>query len=230
MTSNQFKLHCQYGIGKPNTPGFIDEKRAAFEGELTKKGNIYYLKHKGKQLSLLEVNTNVLHLLDHSNNMLIGNGGYSFALNNTAPVKTDQLNIQPKQNIPKYPLVFEGRTPCQELSALLNLNKSEACNKMKWYILFFADSVTNTPSYYLKGGIGYRRETMEKGKWQIIRDKNDRTIYKLNPDSLDYSLYLLKGDDNILFFIDPNGRLLVGNENFSYTLNRRKEEHTPVYR
>jgi hypothetical protein len=38
------------------------------------------------------------------------------------------------------------------------------------------------------------------------------------------SLNLLKGDDNILF-VDADGRLLVGNEDFSYTLNRREEEY-----
>ncbi len=52
----------------------------------------------------------------------------------------------------------------------------------------------------------------------------------MTPDKQAYSLYLLKGDDNILFFVDPNGRLLVGNEDFSYTLNRRKEEYAPVFR
>lgn len=33
-------------------------------------------------------------------------------------------------------------------------------------------------------------------------------------------LYLLKGDDNVLFILDENKELRVGNEDFSYTLNR----------
>jgi hypothetical protein len=100
---------------------------------------------------------------------------------------------------------------------------------MKWYIIFYTDSLTGKPSYYLKGGIGYRKETMEKGKWQII-NKDGRIIYQVIPDDQPYSLYLLKGDDNILFFMYPDGHLLVGNEDFSYTLNRRKEEYLPVRR
>ncbi|MBD0277290.1 MAG: hypothetical protein ICV81_04905 [Flavisolibacter sp.] len=162
--------------------------------------------------------------------MLVGNGGYSYALNSTAPLKTDQFNIQPIQGMLIFPVVFEERTPCQERSSLLGLHKSEACDKMKWHIIFYTDSVSGKPSYYLKDGIGYRKGTMERGKWQIISGKDGRIIYQVNPDNQAYSLYLLKGDDNILFFIHPDGHLLVGNEDFSYTLNRRKEEHLPVYR
>jgi len=227
---DSFELQCKYGVAKPGTPGFINEKKASFRGRLTKISNRYSLQHQGKQLSLLEVNTDLLHLLDQHNDMLIGNSGYSYALNSTAPVKTDQFNIQPVRSTFRYPLDFEGRTPCQELSRLLALNKSEAYDKMKWHIIFYTDSLTGQPSYYLKGGIGYRKETMEKGKWQFIKKEDGRIFYQLHPDNNSYSLYLLKGDDNILFFTDPEGRLLVGNEDFSYTLNRRKEEHPPIYR
>jgi len=227
---DSFELQCRYGVSKPSTPGFVNEKRASFNGRLTKTKDGYSLQHKGKQLSLLQVNNDLLHLRDRNNNMLIGNGGYSYALNSTTPAKTDQFNLHSVQSTLKYPLDFEGRTPCQELSRLLGLNKGEACNKMKWHIIFYTDAVTGEPSYFLKGGIGYRKETMEKGKWQIIKGKNGRIIYRVKPDNEAYSLYLLKGDDNILFFTDPEGRLLVGNEDFSYTLNRRKEEHPPIYK
>ncbi|MBD0280018.1 MAG: hypothetical protein ICV81_18940 [Flavisolibacter sp.] len=101
---------------------------------------------------------------------------------------------------------------------------------MKWYFLFYTDSVTGKPSYFLMGGMGYRKETMAKGKWQIVTKPNGRIIYRVYFDKWVRSLDLLKGDDNILFFIDAGGRLLVGNEDFSYTLNRRKEEYPPVKR
>jgi len=228
FSSGKFELHCQYGLSKAGTSGFVNEKRVDFEGELVKKENYYHFKHNGTRISMLEVNTDLLHLLDQNNKMLIGNGGYSYTLNSTHPVKTDQFNIRPVQSTFKNPLVFEGRTPCQELSKLLNLNKSDACNKMKWYIIFYTDSMTGKPSYYQKGGIGYRKETMERGKWQIINGKDGRIIYHVIPDNRAYSLNLLKGDDNILFFVDTNGRLLVGNDDFSYTLNRRIKEYQPA--
>jgi hypothetical protein len=51
---------------------------------------------------------------------------------------------------------------------------------------------------------------------------------KIDPNAIVYQLafesdgpiYLLKADDGILFFLDNNGRILVGDRDFSYTLNR----------
>jgi hypothetical protein len=230
MDAGIYKLQCRYGLAKPGTPGFSNEQSVAFDGQLSKSGHFYFLKHKGQGVSILEVNANVLHFLDNNNQMLIGNGGYSYALNNTDPIKVDAFNIPAIQTSIKSPLVFEGRTPCRDLPALLGLNKSEACNKMKWYFLFYTDTITGKPSYFLMGGMGYRKETMARGTWQIITEKDRRIIYRVYSDKWVRPLDLLKGDDNILFFIDVDGRLLVGNEDFSYTLNRRSEAHTPVKR
>src|ERR1044072_3615183 len=83
MDAGRFSLQCQYGLSQPSTPGFSNEQRVAFEGEASKLQNWYRLSHKGKTISILEVNTNVLQLLDESKQMLVGNGGYSYALNNT---------------------------------------------------------------------------------------------------------------------------------------------------
>jgi hypothetical protein len=228
--SGIFQLQCRYGLAKPGTPGFSNEQNVAFDGKLTKSKNYFYLKHEGKGISILEVNANVLHFLDGNNRMLSGNGGYSYALNSTRPIETDGINIRSVQMSGKSPLVFEGRTPCSELPALLGLTKSEACNKMKWYFLFYTDSVTGKPSYFLMGGMGYRKETMTRGKWQIVTNSNGHLIFRVYSDKWVRSLNLLKGDENILFFIDANGRLLVGNEDFSYTLNKRNEEYPPVKR
>ena len=221
--SGAFKLECQYGLAKAGTPGFTKTNNVIMTGQLTKTGNYYHLQHKDKQILLLEVNANLLHLLDQHKQMLVGNGGYSYALNNTDPVKTNQYKLHAVQSSPRYPLIFEGRTPCQELSVLLGLGKSKACDKLKWYFVFYTDSLTGKPSHYLKAGMGYTKRNMEKGQWEIITKKNGQIIYQLNPADKTYTLYLLKGDENILFFIDRDGRLLVGNENFSYLLNRKRE-------
>lgn len=227
ISSGQFKLQCKYGLGKPGTPGFSNEQSVAFEGQLTKSKNRYCLKGKNSNVSILEVNANVLHFLDENNAMLIGNGGFSYALNSTSPVKADVVNIRYEHKNSKSPLVYEGRTPCSDLTELLGLKKSKACNKMKWYFVFYTDSLTGKPSHFLMAGQGYRKDAMAKGRWQIAKQQEGRIVYQVYSDKWARSLNLLKGDDNILFFIDADGRLLVGNEDFSYTLNRRKEEHPP---
>jgi len=228
INKDNYELSCQYGISKGGTPGFINEKSARFKGKVTNENHILTLHRNKASLQLLEVNNNLLHLLDHKSYMLVGNGGYSFVLNNEAPVVTNDFNIIATSNKQRYPLVFEGRTPCQELSAMLKLNKGNNCPKLKWYFLFYADATTGKPSYYLQGGMGYRKETMERGKWEINTLKDGRIIYQITPDNGPYTLNLLKGDDNILFFIRPDGSMLVGNDDFSYTLNRRDKEYGPI--
>lgn len=218
-----FSINCQYGLCNPGTPGFRDEQKMIFEGRVTRSGNYYNLKHKDRSISILEVNENVLYLLDHRKNMLTGNGGWSYALNRRTPVTTEAIHIRSDQKPIPNRIVFEGRTPCQELSALLGLNKRDACNKMKWLLIFYRDSVTGNPSHFLMNGMEYREETMAKGKWQIITGDNNHIIYRLYLDRWSRPLDLQQGDDNILFFTDADGRLMVGNEDFSYSLNRRTE-------
>ena len=69
-----YEVHCQYGISKPNTPGFIDPKTAQFSGTINLQGNYLQLMHGSASLSVLKINTNILHLLDQNKNFLIGNG------------------------------------------------------------------------------------------------------------------------------------------------------------
>lgn len=161
FVSDIFKVQCRYGLAKAGTPGFSNERSVAFEGQLTKLKNNYYLKHKGKVISILEVNANVLHFLDRTNNMLPGNGGYSYALNSTQTVQVDGVNIRSAQTSIKSPLIFEGRTPCSDLPSLLGLKKSEACNKMKWYFIFYPDSITGHLPTFLWAAWAIKRK-----RWQ----------------------------------------------------------------
>ena len=223
IETGRYELNCKYGLAKGGTDGFSNEKKVQSSGNLVKQGNHYSLHVGSKILWLLEINPNLLHLLDRNKSMLVGNGGYSYTLNLDTPEKTDSFNLSLKQIPFKFSVAFEGRTPCQELAAMMGLNKSPACNKMKWYIIFYVDSVTGKPSYYLKGGMAYKKETMARGRWEILRGKDGREIYKLDPEKQNFAVYLLKADENILLFTDSQGNLLVGNKDFSYTLNRTHE-------
>ena len=225
MNSNQYKLSCQYGLGKAGTSGFVDEKKVEFSGNLTKQGSYYNLQQKDKSFYMLAINSNLLHLLDKNKTLLIGNGGYSYTLNINSPVKTDQFNLPSKQTPVESSMAFEGRTPCQELSTLLALQKGAACDKLKWYIILYMDSLTGKPSHYIKRGTAFRNQAEGKDKWEVLRSKDGRVIYKLHLEKQNSAIYLLKADNNILLFTDAQGNLLVGDENFSYTLNRTKERH-----
>jgi len=138
--------------------------------------------------------------------------------------------------IPKGPTVmgvFQGRPPCHEVAKQLNISIPADCEKLKWNLIFYRDPATGQPTTYtltLSGGgdviqqadgSSYREKSLN-GKWTIskgMRSKPDAVIYRLEFGTGTY-LQLLKGDENVLFVLDENTAFRVGNEDFSYTLNR----------
>jgi hypothetical protein len=120
--------------------------------------------------------------------------------------------------------IYDGRTPCRELAMQLRENTSPDCIKIKWRLVLYKDPVTNQPGTYNIWGFIFKRDRTNIGKWHILKGT------KNNPDAIVYQLdypgrpplYLQKGDDNILFFLDQDKQLMVGNNDFSYTLNRVK--------
>jgi len=221
IQDNNFTLNCEYGVCKPSTNGFLDGKKVELMGKLKKENNHYYLPNGNKTLALFEINTNLLHILNADKKLLIGNGGWSYSLNNTVPRATAQYNFTSSPTLIKDSVVLEGRTPCQQLSALLQLHKRPECNKMKWLLVLYLDA-SGQPTNYIIGSRAYKRETTDGGKWKIVQGKDGRIIYQLEHPNNKSTINLLKGDEHVLFFTDAEGNLLAGNEDFSYTLNRRK--------
>jgi hypothetical protein len=120
--------------------------------------------------------------------------------------------------------VFDGRTPCQELAKQISEQVSTECIKIKWRLTLYNDASGNPGTYELIGFV-HKKENPAVGKWRILRgtatDKN-AIVYQIDLQGKE-PLFLLKADDNILFFLDKEKRLMVGNKDFSYTLNRKKE-------
>jgi hypothetical protein len=117
---------------------------------------------------------------------------------------------------------FEGRSPCQEIAKLLHVSGRDECIKIKWQLILYQDPVTHEPTGYALGGFAWRNPP-KTGKWIIVKGTKEdpnAVVYQLDPDDPKGFLSFLKADDNILFFLDKNRELLVGNERFSYTLNR----------
>jgi len=84
------------------------------------------------------------------------------------------------------------------------------------------DPKTQTPTTFKLRGTLFRDYDRE-GTWAVMRGRGGEqngSIFKLDLDKPKGSLLLFKADDNILFFLDDDGTLMVGNRDFSYTLNR----------
>jgi hypothetical protein len=105
---------------------------------------------------------------------------------------------------------------------LLNAAGREACTKIKWRLILYQDPVTHAPTTYALGGFMWRNPP-RTGKWTIFKGTpidSNATVYQLDPDAPQGFLSFLKADDNILFFLDNDRNLLIGNIKHSYTLNR----------
>lgn len=218
ILDNSYKLQCNYGIGKANTNGFQNGgKKIELVGELKKERNYYLLRNEQKTLALAELNADLLHLLDADKSLLIGNGGWSYTLNNVSPLLTDKVNMVALPVVLKDSMLFDGRTPCAVPDIIA---PDSPCYKLKWRITFYANAITNQPLSYKISGTPWRKENGKEGTWGIITAKSGKVMYRLNDIHGKEFIYLLKLDEHILLFTDADGKLLVGNEDFSYTLNR----------
>jgi hypothetical protein len=109
-----------------------------------------------------------------------------------------------------------------ELSRQLRSGLPPDCDHLKWQVILYRDTTTLAPTtYQIKTEMFGRRPL--KGNWKITRGtKTDPAaiVYALDYGVPDESLYLLKGDENVLFILDENRAFRTGNLDFSYTLNR----------
>lgn len=117
--------------------------------------------------------------------------------------------------------IFEGRCACQELAVVLKKEVSPDCFKTKWGLNLFQNPDTKAPTTYVLEG-SFFRQSIRKGNWHIIKGSKEDPedlVLALEADN-QQTIYLLKGDDNVLFFLDNDKNILTGNELFNYTLNR----------
>jgi len=217
LDDKHYTLNCNYGISKSNTNGFINGgKKIMLSGAVSKEENYYRLQNQNKSLKIAEINRNLLQLLDTANKLLAGNGGWSYTLNNTTPFATDQINTKAQQTVLKDSVIFEGRTPCSVPGVI---PEGTLCYKLKWLIILYSTADIDRGTYKVIG-TAYRKNGGRTGSWKSVTGKDGRITYQLNDENSNSFLYLLKLDENVLIFTDEHGNLLVGNEDFSYTMNK----------
>ena len=217
LTDIEYSLECTYGVGKPNTNGFYEPKKVSLTGTVKRENNTYILQNGTQRLKLAELNANLLHILNEDNSLLIGGGGWSYVINNITPSASDKINFIAKRTALRDSMAFEGRTPCG-VPNIIPVGK--VCYKLKWYLVLYGDPAKNEPTTYKVLGTPYRVEGGRRGNWKIITSKNGKIIYQLIDEKGNPFIHLLKLDEGVLIFTDAKGNLLVGDLDFSYTLNR----------
>lgn len=234
-TQHSFRLNITYGESQPNTLGFKNGgQQKSYQGEFRSR------KEKGverfgltsrdftAEIALLQLNPNILHLLTAQNELMSGNGGWSYSLNAKTPdTKNFPLPYLEKAKVilndTATEVIFEGRTPCQDFAAENQLTVSASCFKLKWKLTLYRNPITHQPTTYnLKRTNS--RETDITGNWSLKQGTGSNPtalLLQLDPDKPSQTISLLVGSGNVLFFLHKNEELFAGNENFSFTLNRR---------
>jgi hypothetical protein len=236
---NTFTLNIGFGVAQPNTLGFKVEEKRTFEGTYRVAqskndilhGVIYYFKSSAlpSEIMMVKLNENILHLLTPQHHLMNGNGGWSYSLNrkefiqdNTvAPALTSATRLL---TITSDQLIYDGRTPCQEIAEDYNLEVSSACFKLKWRLILNRDPITHQPTTYTIRKVVDNMPRDVSGKWTIIKgikENSDVIIYQLDPEDPENAISLLAGDENVLFFLDKKNRLFTGNSDFSFALNKK---------
>lgn len=239
LNRNTFVLNIVYGESQPNTVGFKEGgQKKSYQGEyrIFKDNNseIYQLKSSGFQteIALLKLNADLFHLLTPQNQLMIGNGGWSYTLNNKTPDNNNYLlpTLKNSTSVLKdtsLQVIYDGRTPCQDFAAENNLTVNQSCFKLKWKLILNRDPKTLQPTTYTLKRTS-SRESHIIGNWTIVKgitSNPDAIIFKLDPDKPNQTISLFVGDESVLFFLHKDNSLFIGNDNFSFTLNKR---HNPT--
>jgi len=243
-----FTLTCVYGTPKQGTRGFTEDVTTIeLKGKWTKsKGTkenadatVYTLNpdNSSVTLSFLDLDPNLLHILYKDKSLMLGTPGWSYTLNRINPLPGSSAKFIAKPitspNIASDSTTvgaFLGRVPCNSDLRKLNGIPATNCNLIKCQVILYQDVKTHSPGSFLIQtiyvGNGDNNKYSNTGKWTILQGtKTDpkAIVYQLNAENPDATFTLLKGDDNILFFLDKDGNFLSGNEYCAYTLNRAKK-------
>lgn len=242
-----FDLGYTYGIAKQGTRGFTTGAKTmqlkgkwAIEKSNSKNGNVIIklaAANSPVTLSFLQPGQNLLHLLHKDNQLVNGNAAWSYTLNRTDAVTVTAGKFTPRlvsstqlAGISDTVGIYYGRTPCNKALREINNISAEGCQVIKCKLVLLQDTATHTPNNFIIQtiyvGKGDNRYTVT-GTWKLLEgtiDNPSAVVYQLlaGTGKSQNKLLLVKADDNILYFIDNDTQLLVGDSYTSYTLNRAK--------
>lgn len=242
-----FHLVYTYGLGKQGTRGFSEGAKKvelngkwAIEKSNSKKTDAIITltaDNSAVTLSFLQPGQNLLHLLDKNKQLVNGTAAWSYTFNRTDPVTASTGKFIPRlisspqlAGMSDTVGIYYGRTPCNKAMTEINNISPEGCQVIKCRLVLLQDTNTHVPTNFILQtiyvGKGNNKYTVT-GTWKLLQGTIDNpaaAVYQLSPGEgkTHNQLFLVKADDYILYFIDNDTQLLVGDSYSSYTLNRGK--------
>jgi hypothetical protein len=159
------------------------------------------------------------------------------ALKNVLLVLCAILMIRAGRYSPE-PVTFTGSTPCNGLTMQILAIPSETnCEFVKWKLMLSRDPRNQKPTFFklnvtygiskpsTQGFIDGGKFSVIEGNWGLSKNKGKSpgdSIVGLHAHSPDRQISLLELDENLLHLLDNDGKLMIGDASFGYTLNRRK--------
>lgn len=243
-TPTSYLLESTYGVSQANTTGpagggtpisMEGTWSIAMGTKADPDAEVLQLYSEDSQVavSFVKLSDDILHVLNRDQSLMLGNASWSYTLNRTdnqSPLPMDgPVNPGPEATrplIPELPSgssilgVYEGRSPCHEIVfEILVVTPYPDCLKIKLRLTLYQDQETSAPSTYMAMGTS----TIREGTWTTLqgtRDDPEAVVYQIHSDDPEKPVSFLKADENHLFLLDRDLRLLAGNALFSYTLSR----------
>lgn len=235
LDNERFQLKIVYGESQPNTLGFKGGgAKGHYEGHYQVSPHSQFpqvLQLNGDGLlpgiTLAKLNENIFHIVGPNQRLIQGNGGWSYTLQRREPIAPNTIPLSSSvQDDPGLRWTFEGRTPCREIAKEHpEMKVSGSCFKLKWLLVLHRDSVSGQPTTYQLRKVVDNQPREVTGRWIIQKGStaNPQAVwYILQSAQAGQSITLLAVDEHILLFLNAQGEPFIGNQDFSYTLNKRQ--------
>jgi hypothetical protein len=145
--------------------------------------------------------------------------------------------VEAKKSETSEPDIFIGTTPCdQSVRPMLSIPANSDCEMITWQLSLFKDPNSLAPSGFdlkytygmskagTQGFINDGTTVSSQGKWSSLQNTGGlpaQSIIKLHSTEMQ-PVSFVKMDKNLVHLLDDEGKLMIGNAGWSYTLNRAK--------
>ena len=135
------------------------------------------------------------------------------------------------------PEMFAGASPCDQfIRPLLSIPAGTECELIKWKLSLFKNPENEDQSRFglqytygmakngTQGFVNDGTSVQISGRWKF--EKNDGklpgpALLQLTPEQ-NKPISFVQLNNNLLHLLDPEGKLMIGNAAWSYTLNRAR--------